>query len=49
VEKKAAEERHALKQREKIVEEKEVDMQDKLSHIREKEEELARRNALLEE
>lgn len=49
MEKKAAEERHALKQREKIVEEKEVDMQDKLSHIREKEEELARRNALLEE
>jgi hypothetical protein len=49
VEKKAAEERHALKQREKIVEEKEVNMQDKLSHIREKEEELARRNALLEE
>ena len=49
MEKRAAEERHALKQREKIVEEKEVDMQDKFTRIREKEEELARRNALLEE
>lgn len=49
MEKKAAEERHALKQREKIVEEKEADMQEKFTRIREKEEELARRNALLEE